>query len=110
MDELSAKRTLGTTNDLDDDAHRHQDKLVLDDILDFDDSGYSGAFGLAILLTTIVSSSEGKLDSKFEKVAEVKALFREHPELAEKLEEAWAARSFKEIRNLSALSYFEDQL
>ena len=107
MDELSAKRTLGTTNDLDDDAHRHQDELVLD-ILDFYDSGYLGA--TIQLLTTIVSSSEGKLDPKFKEVAEVKALFQEHPELVKKLEEAWAARSFKEIRNLSALSYSEDQL
>ena len=113
MDELSAKRTLGTTleeapNDLDDAAHRLQDELVLDFFCSLTEP--STPLAATLLLPVIVSFSEGKLDPKFKKISEVKALLQDHPELMEKLEDAWKARTFRDIRNLSALSCFENQL
>ena len=59
-------------------------------------------FGLLSLLTIIVSKSEGYLDPKYEKTLDATALIEGHPELIGRLEEAWKARSFKDIRNLSA--------
>jgi len=95
-----AKTTLeAVPNDLDDATHARLDRLVLD-TSDYDPSSLPVA---AFFLATIVSYSEDKLNSKYKDTPTVKALFNEHPELMDKLRVAWTARSFKEIRNLSAI-------
>ena len=109
MDEPSAKYTLETTlkavpNDLDDDTHARLDKSVLE-TADYDPSTLPTA---GFLLVTIVANSEGKLDPKYENTRNAKALLEEHPGLMGKLKEAWAARSFREIRNLSELSRYDE--
>jgi hypothetical protein len=85
-------------NEEDDATHARLDQEVLETI-ENDRSPMT-------LLATIVSTSE-RLDQKYGKNQNAKALLREHPGLVDKLEGAWQDKSFKEIRNLStsSLSY-----
>jgi hypothetical protein len=85
-------------NDMDDRTHARLDKLVLKTANE-EPSGRSLA---AFLLGTIVSTSEGRLDPKYEKNPQQTALLEEHPALMKTLQRAWSASSFKEIRNLRA--------
>src|ERR1700722_18707128 len=48
---------------------------------------------LSTLLATIVVTSEGKLDPKYEKISSAKALLHEYPSLVDKLKEAWEAKT-----------------
>jgi hypothetical protein len=75
--------------------HDRMDEAVKDTV----DELFSPTF----LLATIVSTSDGILDPKYEKIQNAKALLRECPELANKLKEAWNQGTFKEIRKLSTL-------
>jgi hypothetical protein len=56
---------------------------------------------LSVLLRCIVGLSNGKLNLKYEQRTAGVTLLADHPELRVKLMQAWGARSFKEIRNLS---------
>ena len=76
------------------------DEAVLAETAEEDLSNF-GLSGAAGLLVTIVSSSEGLLDLKYKDFMDAKALIRRHPELLEKLKEAWNIQAFKDIRNLS---------
>lgn len=91
-------------DDLDDTTHARLDEAVFR-VADDEPSIPSLA---AFLLATIVSTSEGKLDPQYEKTPKAKVLIDEHPELMDKLKEAWLAKSFKEIRNLSTISFNGD--
>jgi hypothetical protein len=92
--------------DADDAAHARLDEAVLK-ICPFEPSIIElGTF----LLATIVSTSEGQLDPQYEKIPNARALLEEHPELMDKLKEAWVKGTFREIRNLSAISTFQRKL
>jgi aspartate/tyrosine/aromatic aminotransferase len=84
------------SDSLADSFHARLDEQVLSTI---EDESYSPNFGV-LLLTTIVTSSEGLLNRKYEITTAAKALLKEHPELAEKLKVAWKDKQFKSIRNL----------
>src|SRR5277367_4172438 len=86
-------------NDLDDATHARLDKVVFM-VADDEPSMLSLA---AFLLVTIVSTSEGLLDAKYEKTPAAVVLLQEHPALKEKLMQAWTARTFRDIRNMSAI-------
>ena len=58
-------------------------------------------FHAILLLSAIVSTSEGKLDVKYDMPLNAKALLQEHPSLRDKLKEAWEAKTFRDIRRLS---------
>ena len=90
---------------LDDATHARLDKAVLDTTGDYPFFPLYPFF-LHSLLATIVSTSEGMLDPKYEKTPEAKALLREHPQLEAELKKAWEQepKSFKDVRNLS-MSY-----
>jgi hypothetical protein len=85
-------------NDLDD-THSSMDEAVLLDI-----GSDPNEQRLSLLLCCIVGASNGKLDEKYERKRFAVALLADHPELQDKLMQAWEARSFKEIRNLSMCS------
>jgi len=84
-------------DDIDDQDHARMDKQVLENA-DEEPVNLSRA---TFLLATIVSTSDGRLDPKYERNPAARALLKQHPELEEKLKEAWKERSFKEIPNLS---------
>jgi hypothetical protein len=86
-------------NDLDGATHTRQDKNVLET---FEEEPHTISLA-AFLLATIISTSEGILDSRYEKTQNAKALLRTRPELLEKVREAWNEKTFKEIRNLSTI-------
>jgi hypothetical protein len=90
------------TNDLDDATHVQLDNQVLA-IADDEPSIPSRA---ASLLATIVWTSKGLLDPNYENTPGARALVNECPDLVDKLRDAWARKSFKEIRNLSTFSVF----
>jgi hypothetical protein len=69
-------------------------------VLDFIGNSYNAIF----LLSTIVSRSDGRLDSKYKDNYNAKAMIEQLPKLREMLRKAWEDTSFKDIRNLSALS------
>ncbi|KIL65127.1 hypothetical protein M378DRAFT_10999 [Amanita muscaria Koide BX008] len=100
-DERPAKRsTLETVpNDLDDATHARLDKRVLD----ICEEPVESSSAVTLLLNTIVQHSEGRLDQKYRRIANAKALIKEHPELVDKLKEAWNDSSFKQIRNSKIL-------
>ena len=83
-------------DDIDDATHTQLDKRVLEII---DGETYS----LGYLLISIVSTSEGKLDSTYIEPSKVSTLLREHPTLKIALKKAWEEKSFKDIRILSML-------
>jgi hypothetical protein len=102
MGEPSPKRTLETTlesvpNDLDDVTHARLDEEVRNRAI-YEPS--KGPEAQLLLMHSIISFSEGLLDPKHKDVIEALRLFKKHPELRDKLHEAWTAKSFKEIRNL----------
>jgi len=86
-------------DDIDDQDHARMDKQVLENA-DEEPVNLSRA---TFLLATIVSTSDGRLDPKYKETPAARALLKQHPELEEKLKEAWKERSFKEIRNLSTI-------
>ncbi|KAM6495088.1 hypothetical protein JOM56_009711 [Amanita muscaria] len=100
-DERPAKRsTLETVpSDLDDATHARLDTIVLE----LCDEPVESSSAVTCLLNAIVQKSEGRLDQKYGRIANAKALIKEHPELVDKLKEAWNDRSFKQIRNLKIL-------
>jgi len=87
-------------NTLDDAAHARLDVEV------FQATKYDPSNNLAasILLNAITSTSKGLLDPKYAHGQKALALLEEYPELMDKLQVAWAANSFKEIRNLGVIS------
>ena len=93
----SLETTLERESDgVDNATHARLDKAVLDTTGDY-------AFSPPFLLATIVSTSKGMLDLKYEKNPEAKALLQEHPQLEVELKNAWEQepKSFKDIQNLS---------
>jgi hypothetical protein len=101
MEELPVtKRTLGTILERPkiDEADARMDALVLKVAHD-EPSTLSLA---TLLLATIVSTSEGKLQSEFSHVPVAYGLLQEHPRLLIQLQDAWKKKSFKEIRDLGA--------
>jgi hypothetical protein len=93
-------------NDLDDDIHKALDNKVLD-LIAMDSPLHQplSARSAAVLLACIVSVSKQLLDPKYDLVAEVTPFLRTRQMLVEKLDAAYSAGSFKEIRNLSAQHY-----
>jgi hypothetical protein len=85
-------------DDLEDDTHKSQDNEVLK-IVRIEPSDLSLA---TLLLATIVSVSNGLLDPKYHEIPDALALIKAHPQLMQELKAAWAAQSFRKIRNLSA--------
>ena len=89
-------------NDLDDATHARLDTLVLKTCKEPVESVLAAAF----LLPTIVWNSEGRLDPKYSQAANARALIEENLELVDMLRDAWNDKSFKQIRNLSAITTF----
>ena|ERR1700722_14483180 len=102
---MSRQRTQTTLepvpDDIDDAAHARMDDGVFKFFEDV-------PFHPITLLATIMSTSEGNLDPKYEKNPNATALLQEHPSLADKLREAWYDNTFKARRNLSASPYCDD--
>jgi hypothetical protein len=88
---------------LDDGTHVRLDKVVLNTCDAVIEPSALGALAF-LLLATIVSNSEGTLDSQYGNNTNVKALLATEEDLLEKLEDAWAKKKFDGIRNLSAIS------
>ena len=96
-------------NILDDNVHVRPDGVVLDacdGVIEPSTHGALGSLAAILLLTTIVSNSEGTLDRKYESNTNAKTLLRTEEKLLEKLNDAWTQKKFKEIRNLSAIYIF----
>jgi hypothetical protein len=87
-------------NQIDDATHACWDETVLETA----NVEPSSPFLAACLLATIVSVSEGLLDSKYIHTPAALHLLKEHPDLTDKLGEAWKAGTFREIRSLRVLS------
>src|SRR5277367_6804201 len=94
-------------NDLDNAAHARLDqeafKVANSSSLSRPLPANEPIFAALSLLAIIVSTSEGLLDAKYQQTSAAVALFGEHPELKEKLMQAWMARTFRDIRNMSAI-------
>jgi hypothetical protein len=86
-------------NDLDDATHSSMDEAVL-----VDSGSDPNEQRLSLLLFLIVVTSNGKLDEQLQSFSARTSLLANHPELRDKLMQAWEARSFKKIRNLSMCS------
>jgi hypothetical protein len=86
-------------NDLDDATNSSMDEAVL-----VDSGSDPNEQRLSLLLLLIVVGSNGKLDEQLQNFSTRTSLLADHPELRDKLMQAWEARSFKEIRNLSMCS------
>jgi hypothetical protein len=86
-------------DDFDDATHASMDDAVLNVVEE--PVNLSRA---TFLLATIVWSSHGRLDAKYTEPPAAMVLLQEHPALRKKLTEAWAARTFRQIRNLSSLT------
>ena len=104
--EPSAEHPPGATldtvpDDLDDSTHVRLDAEVLKQIPAAFATLLSSSF-YVILLTTIASTSEGRLDPKYKENPAAMGLVQEHLELTNMLKKAWITGSFKDIRNLSA--------
>jgi len=98
VDQPSTKLEI-VADDRDEATHLSMDQTVLLDI-----GGDPHEQRLSVLLHTIVANSNGKLNPKYEMKTAAVALLAEHPELRIELMQAWGARSFKNIRNLSMCS------
>jgi hypothetical protein len=102
MDEPPAKRPPTTPetvpDDLDNATHQRMDDAVHNFL-------GNDPFIAYVVLSAIVSMSEGRLDAKYEALASAEALIDEHPQLRGMLESAWKTRSFKDLRRLSVLSF-----
>jgi len=86
-------------DDLDKATHSSMDQTVLRYI-----GGDPNEQDLSFLLQFIVANSNGKLNPKYAMKTAANTLLSEHPELRIELMQAWGARSFKNIRNLSMCS------
>ena len=85
-------------NVLDDATHTRLDKALL---AEFHVRGLGpGIWGAYTLLNFIALNSEGCVDPKYEGTPAM-ALVEGNPDLRTELSEAWEAKSFKRIRNLS---------
>src|SRR5277367_2191793 len=88
----SAKRTQTTLEtvlgDHDDAAHARMDDAVFEIFEDEPTCPFT-------LLATIVSTSEGNFDPKYEKIPNAKALLQEFPGLLDKLRDAWKGITFR---------------
>jgi hypothetical protein len=104
MGEPSSKRILETTlesipNDLADATHARLDEEVRNRVQVLHEE--PEVPNAIILLDCIISCSDGLLDQKYTNGVEMQRLYKNHPELQDKLKEAWSTnKSFKEIRNL----------
>jgi hypothetical protein len=84
---------------IDDATHARWDETVLETV----NVEPSSPFLAAWLLATIVAVSEGLLDGKYSQNPAALRLLKEHPDLTDKLREAWKAETFREIRSLRIL-------
>ena len=85
-------------NVLDDATHARLDKAIL---AEFQGQELpSGIWGAYTLLNFIASNSEGCIDPKYEGTVAM-PLVKGNPDLQKELLDAWEAKSFKCIRNLS---------
>ena len=83
-------------DDLDDATHDRLDAAVLETA----DEDPSTLLLATFLLATIVSTSEGLLDSRYSETPKAKTLLQDHPGLRNMLNEAWRDKKFRAIRNL----------
>jgi len=88
-------------NDLDDARHLRLDKIVIDNCLEPSDLKIA-----AFLLTGIAQNSDNKLDPKYKEALDARLIIEKHGELLQMLTEAWRHKSFKQLRNLSAIAVF----
>ena len=95
VDQPSANLEI-VANDLDDATHSSMDGAVLLEM-----GGDPNEHALSLLLCSIVANSDKRLDLKYERKSAAVTLLADHPELRDKLMQAWSAQSFKELRNLS---------
>jgi len=101
IDEPPTKRILQRTlesvpDDLDNDS---LDKAVLA-TWSYDTEPFKRSLA-AILLITIVSTCGTTLNRYYQDLTNAEELIKMHPQLIEMLEEAWGAKTFRKIRNLS---------
>ena len=95
----------------DDDIHKSLDKEVLHHFHDyFTHTSLSNLRDVTMLLMEIVLYSRSQLEINYADFHQALALLRKHPELVNKLKVAYAAGSFKEIRNLSMYNHPLDAL
>jgi hypothetical protein len=81
--------------DLDDDDHTRLDRLILDR-----DNAAGLSYYPPALLELVVRNSDGMLDQRYRAMTEVEKLFKEYPELQHRIQTAYEAQSFKDIRTL----------
>ena len=89
-----------TVNMLHDATHARLDREVIED---FQEQGLTpGTLGASLLLLqSIAANSEGCVDPKYGWGTVAKAILKDHPDLQTELWQAWEAKSFQRIRNLS---------
>jgi hypothetical protein len=86
-------------DDLDDDTHDRLDKLVMD-------TGFepSNPIHAPYLLIAIAANPDAKLSPRYQNLTNTTKLLTQYPALTDKLKEAWAKGSFRDIRRLGQLS------
>jgi hypothetical protein len=87
-------------DDLDDATHAHFNMAAL---RHFEGQNFSPSddFHAAVLLTAIISTSEGRLKSEYRQFLNTIALLEKQLALLRKLKACWDSGTFREIRNLS---------
>ncbi|KAF9232755.1 hypothetical protein BU15DRAFT_67188 [Melanogaster broomeanus] len=86
---------------LDAKTHRNLDEMVNEICADLQFGESVDTFkDTVILLTTIIDSSDGHLDSRYSTTKAAKELIRAHLELSDMLKTAWKDQSYRDIRNL----------
>jgi hypothetical protein len=93
-------------DDLDDATHADFDTAVLHHFEGKIVSDFNFFFA-ALLLTVIVLTSEGPLNSEYKNPFNAMALLEKQPALLRKLKACWDTGTFREIRNLSETVYIE---
>jgi hypothetical protein len=89
-------------DDLDDATHSRQDAEVLKIAKKIALNEPSDLTYATMLLITIISVSKGLLDPKYNDIPDAIGLINAHPQLMQLLKTTWEAKSFRDIRNLSA--------
>jgi hypothetical protein len=104
MDDRDATRSQ-VTMPSDDATNAHWTKRTFDAIPSSFPTTDLQDYHLIWLLSTIVSKSEGRLNTKYVDPANAQALVEEHPELQERLRVAWKDKTIKEISSLRAFAF-----
>ncbi|KAF9232686.1 hypothetical protein BU15DRAFT_67236 [Melanogaster broomeanus] len=86
---------------LDAKTHRNFDEMVNEICADLQLGEPLDTFkDTVVLLTTIIDSSDGHLDSRYRTSKAAKELVKTHLELSDMLKTAWKDKSYRDIRNL----------